>query len=74
MNNFEISLIRSLLKNTIEEIIILNKGKCTDLDGKQPIKIRFKDKVRQQMYYHPTIQIMKEALLDLIDIKLSRDM
>lgn len=74
---FEIECLKFILKETVSKLIIANGGEkpmyVHPSETKQPIKVRFRDSVREKLFHEETLEPINEAMERMIFVKLGND-
>jgi hypothetical protein len=70
------SLIKYILQDAIDELIIINDGKTYTVNGQQKLQLqeRFKDPYRDKLFDENTMERIDVAMERMIFVKLGNDM
>lgn len=73
---FEIECLKMVLKETVNKLIIANSGEKAHIhpsQTKQPMKIRYRDSVREKLFHEDTLEPINQAMERMIFVKLGND-
>jgi hypothetical protein len=71
-----LSLIKYILQDAIDELIIINDGKTYTVNGQQKLQLqeRFKEPYRDKLFDENTMERIDVAMERMIFVKLGNDM